>query len=136
MLKLTHANVCATNDSHVPPACDGWSPTRAGRCEYCRVPMTDAYAGHEVDHNYAEKHGGETSEDNLCLSCWICNRLKVTDLCSSTHKPTSVRDKCFWRIDLTPDPLHYLGGVEKRSESPFSTLRKGLGETKFARGEV
>ncbi len=54
----------------------------AGRCEYCRVPMTDAYAGHEVDHIYAEKHGGETSEDNLCLSCWICNRLKGTDLCS------------------------------------------------------
>ncbi len=99
--------------------------------------MTDAYAGHEVDHNYAEKHGGETSEDNLCLSCWICNRLKVTDLCSSTHKPTSVRDKCFWRIDLTPDPLHLLrrGGKEVR-KVPSLRCGEGLGETKFARGEV
>ncbi len=53
-----------------------------GRCEYCRIPEADTYAPHEVDHIYAEKHGGETREDNLCLSCWICNRLKGTDLCS------------------------------------------------------
>jgi hypothetical protein len=54
----------------------------ANRCEYCRIPEDETYAVHEVDHIFAEKHGGETLEDNLCLACWICNRLKGTDLCS------------------------------------------------------
>ncbi|MCC6802343.1 MAG: HNH endonuclease [Anaerolineae bacterium] len=53
-----------------------------GRCEYCLIPEADTYTVHEIDHVFAEKHGGETSEENLCLSCWICNRLKGTDLCS------------------------------------------------------
>ena len=53
-----------------------------GRCEYCRVPETDTFMPHEADHIYAEKHGGETTADNLCLSCWMCNRHKGTDLTS------------------------------------------------------
>ena len=53
-----------------------------GRCEYCRMPADDAFMPHEIDHIYAEKHGGTTSADNLCLSCWICNRYKGTDLTS------------------------------------------------------
>ncbi|MCZ2099098.1 MAG: HNH endonuclease [Anaerolineae bacterium] len=53
-----------------------------GCCEYCLIPEADTYAIHEIDHVFAEKHGGETTEENLCLSCWICNRLKGTDLCS------------------------------------------------------
>lgn len=52
------------------------------RCEYCRMHIEDSYPTHEVDHIYAEKHGGETSESNLCLSCYDCNRFKGSDLCS------------------------------------------------------
>lgn len=52
------------------------------RCEYCRIAESDTYATHEVDHIFAEKHGGGTDEVNLCLSCWVCNRLKGTDMCS------------------------------------------------------
>ncbi len=37
---------------------------------------------HEVDHVYAEKHGGDSTEANLCLSCFECNRYKGSDLCS------------------------------------------------------
>ena len=37
---------------------------------------------HEVDHIYAEKHGGQTNENNLCLSCYYCNHYKGSDLCS------------------------------------------------------
>jgi hypothetical protein len=54
----------------------------ANRCEYCLVPDDDGFMPHEVDHIYAEKHGGQTIESNLCLSCWICNRRKGTDLTS------------------------------------------------------
>ncbi|MCC6802795.1 MAG: HNH endonuclease, partial [Anaerolineae bacterium] len=50
------------------------------RCEYCRLHEEDAFWTHQVDHIYAEKHGGETAEDNLCLSCADCNRYKGSDL--------------------------------------------------------
>ena len=53
-----------------------------GRCEYCRLPETHAYFRHEIDHIYAEKHGGLTLEENLCLACVDCNRHKGSDLCS------------------------------------------------------
>ena len=53
-----------------------------GRCEYCRLSERFAYHTHEIDHIYAEKHGGSTEETNLCLACVICNRYKGSDLCS------------------------------------------------------
>lgn len=52
------------------------------RCEYCHIHEQYVLKRHEVDHIYAEKHGGETIEDNLCLSCFDCNRYKGSDLCS------------------------------------------------------
>jgi hypothetical protein len=53
-----------------------------GRCEYCLLRSEDSYWPHEVDHIYAEKHGGETNAANLCLSCNPCNRYKGSDLAS------------------------------------------------------
>jgi hypothetical protein len=53
-----------------------------GRCEYCRLHETHAFFTHEVDHIYAEKHGGLTEEDNLCVACADCNRHKGSDICS------------------------------------------------------
>jgi HNH endonuclease len=35
-----------------------------------------------VDHVVAEKHGGQTEESNLALSCLLCNQHKGTDLTS------------------------------------------------------
>ena len=52
------------------------------RCEYCRLHETDGYFPHEIDHIYAEKHGGETLSENLCLACADCNRYKGSNLCS------------------------------------------------------
>lgn len=52
------------------------------RCEYCHLHETHAYFTHEIDHIYAEKHGGDTGEANLCLACADCNRHKGSDLCS------------------------------------------------------
>lgn len=53
-----------------------------GSCEYCLLPGRYAVKQHQVDHIYAEKHGGETIEGNLCLCCVSCNLHKGTDLCS------------------------------------------------------
>lgn len=53
-----------------------------GRCQYCLIHDEDAYKPHEVDHIVAEKHGGQTVVENLCLSCFDCNRHKGSDLAS------------------------------------------------------
>jgi HNH endonuclease len=53
-----------------------------GRCEYCLIHSDDTYQPHEIDHIYAEKHGGPSDDSNLCLSCYSCNRNKGSDLAS------------------------------------------------------
>lgn len=52
------------------------------RCEYCLLPDAVGFYPHEIDHVVAEKHDGETIASNLCLSCWVCNRYKGSDLTS------------------------------------------------------
>ena len=52
------------------------------RCEYCHLHVDHVYFTHEIDHIYAEKHGGNSVEDNLCFACADCNRHKGSDLCS------------------------------------------------------
>lgn len=52
------------------------------RCEYCLIHEDDTFLPHEIDHIIAEKHGGATTDNNLCLSCFFCNRYKGTDVAS------------------------------------------------------
>src|SRR5262249_3428696 len=51
-----------------------------GNCEYCLLNERYALKRYEVDHVHAEKHGGTTALDNLCLSCFDRNRQKGSDL--------------------------------------------------------
>lgn len=51
-------------------------------CEYCLIPEVAVLVPHEVDHVVAEKHGGQTNENNLALACTICNKYKGSDLAS------------------------------------------------------
>jgi len=53
-----------------------------GLREYCLVHEDHAYLPHEIDHIYAEKHGGDTVEQNLCYCCYWCNRFEGSDLSS------------------------------------------------------
>jgi hypothetical protein len=69
--------------TYIPEALRKMVKQRAkSRCEYCLLRENNAYFAHEIDHIYAEKHGGDTVEDNLCLACADCNRHKGSDLCS------------------------------------------------------
>ena len=54
----------------------------SGCCEYCRLSQDDHFLAHEIDHIIAEKHHGQTVSDNLCLSCFDCNRHKGSDVAS------------------------------------------------------
>lgn len=53
-----------------------------GNCEYCLLNEQYSLKRHEVDHIRASKHGGTTAAENLCLSCFDCNRHKGSDLSS------------------------------------------------------
>jgi hypothetical protein len=53
-----------------------------GCCEYCLADTTDRSIDFAIDHVIAEKHGGPTQYDNLCLSCYWCNSFKGSDLSS------------------------------------------------------
>lgn len=56
---------------------------RAGNCcEYCRLSQNDHFFPFELDHIIAQKHDGETEADNLCLSCYLCNGYKGSDIAS------------------------------------------------------
>ena len=52
------------------------------RCEYCLIPDAVSFASHEVDHIIARKHRGHTHENNLALSCVLCNKHKGSDIAS------------------------------------------------------
>ncbi|MEM9409512.1 MAG: HNH endonuclease signature motif containing protein [Planctomycetota bacterium] len=50
---------------------------RAGDvCEYCQMPQAAHVLTFPIDHIIARQHGGETTEDNLALSCTRCNSFK------------------------------------------------------------
>jgi HNH endonuclease len=53
-----------------------------GCCEYCLQPEFFAFSPHEIDHVIAEKHEGETTEENLALACKLCNTFKGSDIAS------------------------------------------------------
>jgi len=56
---------------------------RAGNCcEYCLLAQDDIFFAFEIDHIIAEKHGGATRAENLCLSCPDCNAYKGSDVAS------------------------------------------------------
>ena len=45
-------------------------------CEYCQLSADCSEFGFELDHVIAEKHGGDSSQENLCLACFYCNSYK------------------------------------------------------------
>lgn len=55
-------------------------------CEYCLFPQAVALHKHEIDHIVPTQHGGETTTDNLALSCMRCNRYKGPNIGSIDSK--------------------------------------------------
>lgn len=49
-------------------------------CVYCRIHQDDQFFAFALDHIIAEKHGGQTTIENLCLSCPDCNTFKGSDV--------------------------------------------------------
>jgi hypothetical protein len=84
------------------------------RCEYCLLPEIVSFVPHEVDHVISEKHGGQTTLENLAFSCWRCNRHKGTDL-SSLDPSTGIISPLFnprtqiWNMHFLIDAFSIVG---------------------------
>lgn len=77
--------------AHIPDILRREVTERAGQhCEYCRIHQEDRLFAHEIDHIIAEKHGGYSQSDNLCLACSECNRYKGSDLCSLDSETNAI----------------------------------------------
>lgn len=61
-----------------------------GRCEYCSISEAFSFAKHQIDHVIAEKHGRQTVEENLALSCAICNKYKGSDIASIDYETGAI----------------------------------------------
>jgi hypothetical protein len=46
------------------------------KCAYCRMPASLVYAIMPIDHIQPKALGGTDDEENLCLSCPLCNTFK------------------------------------------------------------
>jgi hypothetical protein len=69
--------------THIPLTLRRQVYDRAGGCcEYCLIPETAVFAPHEIDHIISQKHGGKTDNENLALSCTLCNKHQGSDLSS------------------------------------------------------
>jgi hypothetical protein len=77
--------------SYIPSALRRLVIKRAGNCcEYCRLSQDDDEFSFHIDHIVATKHGGQTEADNLCLSCFVCNTHKGSDITSIDHTTGTV----------------------------------------------
>ena len=86
---------------------------RAGRrCEYCRIHEDDdPFFTFPIDHVIAQQHGGATTLENLCLSCFRCNAHKGPNL-TSIDPATGITTSLFHpRRDLWGEHFHWDGPV-------------------------
>lgn len=108
------------------------------RCEYCLLPDDVSLYPHEVDHVVAAKHGGPTHESNLCLSCWVCNRYKGSDLASIDPQTGAVTPLFQPRQDLWSEHFRLAGavidGVTPRGRATVRLLRFNDAEQMELRG--
>lgn len=95
-----------------------------GRCEYCLLPERYSIKRHHVDHITAQKHGGDTDEDNLCLSCAACNRYKGSDLTGIDPATNQIVHLFHPRQDRWDDHFHLdVALIEGRTPQGRATVR-------------
>lgn len=99
----------------------------AGCCEYCGIHEDEVLFAHEVDHVVAEQHGGQTVEENLCLACFQCNRLKGPNLAGIDPLTGAVEVLFHPRLDDWSSHFRFLGAeIEARTprgRATANTLR-------------
>src|SRR2546423_15706735 len=110
---------------YVPVALRRLVRARAGeRCEYCLIAEGLTLAHHWVDHVIAEKHGGQTEEGNLALSCVLCNQHKGSDLTSIDPETGAITPLFHPRRDRWTDHFRLAGArIEPLTPTGRVTVR-------------
>ena len=90
-------------------------------CEYCLIAEADTFFGCEVDHVISEKHGGDTTFDNLAYACVFCNRHKGSDIGSIDSEQEALTRFYHPRKDRWSG--HFaLEGAETKPLTPIGTV--------------
>ncbi len=82
-----------------------------GCCEYCLISEDVSFAKHEIDHVMAEKHGGLTVQENLALSCTICNKHKGSDIASIDNETGEIVPLFNPRRDIWSEHFRLENGI-------------------------
>ena len=82
----------------------------SNQCEYCHISGEAVFAPHQVDHIIAQKHGVQTADHNLALSCTLCNKHKGSDLTSIDPQTGKVVLLFNPRQDEWSDHFSLIGG--------------------------
>lgn len=96
-------------------------------CEYCHAPEAVFNLPFEVEHITPQARGGETSTDNLALSCRSCNLYK-SDSVSAFDERTQAEVNLFnprrdtWREHFSM--IEETGEIEGLTETGRVTLRQ------------
>lgn len=96
-------------------------------CEYCRAPEAVFNLPFEVEHITPQSRGGETTEDNLALSCRSCNLYKadfVSALDEATQREVALYNprQDVWREHFTV--IGETGEIEGLSETGRATVSR------------
>ena len=98
---------------------------RAGSaCEYCLIPQAFYPAPFEIDHIIARQHQGQTTADNLALSCIHCN----------SHKGPNIagRDRVTRKLTALFNPRRHKWSRHFRWDGPYLRGRSPIGRVTVA----
>lgn len=94
------------------------------RCEYCRLPGWALPLPFQIDHIIAEKHGGQTLEDNLALACPHYNRFKGPNIAGRDPESRQIVRLFNPRRDLWAEHLQWDGArLAGRTDIGRATVR-------------
>ena len=77
----------------------------AQRCEYCLLPQGAFQRFFQIEHIIARQHGGESTFENLALSCRLCNLKKGPNLAGID--PTTKRLTPLYHPRIEPWARHF-----------------------------
>ena len=104
------------------------------RCEYCLLHNDDSFTPHQIDHIISRKHGGDSSSENLALTCVRCNAWKGPDIASFGFQADEIVPLFHPRRDKWQDHFRLAGAeIEPLTSVGAATARllrfNGAGRT-------
>ena len=103
-----------------------------GCCEYCQLPRQFTTLPHQLDHIIAQKHGGATTSENLCLACYFCNGYKGPNIAGIDRETGQLCHLFHPRRDAWEEHFHWDGpilvGTTPLGRATVAVLRINLPE--------